>query len=190
MKQIIPKVTLFIVQWSLSLAFDPFIQFIPVDPCSVCNENDKNIKQSDVSDECNDAVGAWALLSGIKFPEECDDNEGTTVSAKCKYFVFSELNCIDNTYADPCSVCNENDRNIKQAGVSDKCYEEVNTWVELHGSNIPASEECSDNESGSTVSAKCKDTVFSMFKCSIKPFEDDYDSKFKYSNDIILQTTK
>ena len=166
-----------------------------VDPCSACDENDKNINNTNISEKCGVAVAAWYELKGIDEPEECDDNESadnenadnesaTTVSAKCKYTILSTLNCIDNTYADPCSVCNENDRNSKLIGVSDKCYKEVNAWSQLPGNNIPESEECADNESASSVSAKCKYYVFSMFKCSINPCEDDYDNKLKYGNDI------
>merc|ERR1712238_14961 len=138
------------------------------DPCSVCNESDKNIKQFGVSEKCYNEVDAWYDLKGIDGPEECEDVENaSTVSAKCKYSLFSTLNCIDNTYADPCSVCNESDRNINNTNISEKCYNDVGYWSQLSGNNIP--EECEDVESASTVSANCKYSLFSMLKCSINP---------------------
>merc|ERR1711957_72001 len=154
------------------------------DPCSVCNESDKNTNNTNISEKCYNEVDAWYELKGINEPiEECEDVESaSTVSAECKYSLFSTFNCIDNTYADPCSACNESDRNINNTNISEKCYNDVGYWSQLSGNNIP--EECEDVESASTVSANCKYSLFSMLKCSINPCEDDYDNKFKYVNDM------
>jgi len=85
-----------------------------------------------------------------------------------------------NPLADPCSVCNENDRDSTLIGVSKKCWDEVGAWYDLEGIDVP--KECEGNESASTVSAKCKYAVVPMLKCSINPCADDY-GKFKYLND-------
>merc|ERR1712161_101239 len=111
-----------------------------------------------------------------------DVESASTVSAECKFALFSTVICIDNTYADPCSVCNESDKNLKQSGISDECYYEIGDWAQLSGKNVFKDEECDDVESASTVSAECKKAVFST--CSINPCEDDYDNKFKYGNDM------
>jgi len=167
MKQMIPKFTLLIVQWSLSLS----LSYATVDPCSVCNETDKNINLTGVRGKCYDEVGAWYELKGIDAPKECDDVEDwSTVTPKCKYTVFSMLNCIDKTYADPCNVCNENDKDINNSNVSDKCVDEVGAWYDLKG--IDAPKECDDVENGSTVSPKCKYTIFSMLNCIDKTYAD------------------
>ena len=71
--------------------------------------------------------------------------------------------------ADPCSVCNESDKNIKQFGVSDECYNEVGYWIEQKRLDEPEECEGTENESASTVSAECKKTVFSMLNCSMSP---------------------
>jgi len=100
----------------------------------------------------------------------------------------SPSNSPSATIVDPCSACNESDRNINNTNVSEKCYNEVAAWSQqvywsqLSGNNIP--EECDDVRSASTVSANCKYSLFSMLKCSINPCEDDYDNKFKYVNDM------
>jgi len=153
------------------------------DPCSVCNESDKNLKQSGISDECYYEIGDWAQLSGknVFKNEECDDVESaSTVSAECKNSLFSTLNCIDNTYADPCSVCDERDKDVTQSGISRKCYNEISEWGQISGNKIP--KKCDDVDGSPRGSAKCKKAVFSM--CSINPCEDDYDNKFKYGNDM------
>ena len=75
MKLIISKITFFIVQWFLSLANH-------TDPCSVCNESDTNINNTNISEKCSEAVDDWYDLKGIDQPEECEDVESaSTVSA-------------------------------------------------------------------------------------------------------------
>jgi len=69
------------------------------------------------------------------------------------------------TDADPCSVCNENDRDSTVIGVSEKCGDEVGARYELKGIDQP--KECEGTESAFTVSVKCKYTIFSMLKCSL-----------------------
>jgi len=152
------------------------------DPCSVCNESDKNTNNTNISEKCYNEVDAWYELKGINEPiEECEDVESaSTVSAECKYSLFSTLNCIDNTYADPCSVCDESDKDITQSGISKKCSNAISDWAQISGKKIP--KKCDGVDGGSRGSAKCKKAVFSM--CSINPCEDDYDNKFKYGNDM------
>ena len=58
------------------------------------------------------------------------------------------------TDADPCSVCNENDKNSTVIGVSEKFWDEVGAWYDRKG--IDESKECEGTESVSTVSAKGK----------------------------------
>merc|ERR1712238_252832 len=83
-------------------------------------------------------------------------------------------------YADPCSVCDERDKDVTQSGISDKCYNEISDWIQISGKKIP--KKCDDVDGWAT--AKCIKAVFSMLKCSINPCEDDYDNKFKYGNDM------
>merc|ERR1711865_1279237 len=85
---------------------------------------------------------------------------------------------------DPCSVCNENDRNIKVSGISNKCFDEGSAWSMLPGNNTP--KECEDTKTDnlSTVSVECKSPFFSMLNCPINRCEDDYGKKIKYFNNI------
>ena len=230
MKQIIPKITLFIVQWSLSLAIDSFEHFCTIETAFNANAPLFSECKGTDSQACEDAGGVYEsetcdvdTTTSIK----CDAIPGfvyeTTVTCEqfgsymtmipeaaaeykdCSSFIvvsyliplFQSTCCgglmnnkdvcpdvpdTNTNSVDPCSACDENDKNINNTNISEKCGVAVAAWYELKGIDKP--EECADNESASSVSAKCKDYVFSMFKCSINPCEDDYDNKFKYGNDI------
>ena len=104
---------------------------------------------------------------------------------KCCGGEMNNKNICPNTITpDHCSVCNENDRNIKVSGISNKCYDEGSAWSMLPGNNTSKECEGKENDNLSTVSVECKSSLFSMLNCPINRCEDDYGKKIKYGNDI------
>ena len=88
MKLVISKIIFFIVQWSLSLA----------NHCRWCNESDTNINNTNISEKCFEAVEEIGIIDQF---EECEDVESaSTVSANCKYSLFSMLKCSINPCED------------------------------------------------------------------------------------------
>jgi len=229
MMRIIPTIILITVQWSLTLATEPYEAF-----CT--SESDFNAdapvfydcKGTD-SEACRKADGKYTSEGGGKCEDidlstsnACDTISGFEyeVSSTCEEFgsyvslypeaeayfkdcsnplvsqyilpIYQDTCCggkmnnkniCPNTIApDPCSVCNENDRNIKVSGISNKCQDEGSAWSMVAGNNVP--KECDDETDDlSTVSVECKTSFFSMLKCSINPCKDDYGKRIEYHND-------